>query len=47
MSETEKIVFRDIAQKIKHYNRKTTKGRLSGRDRYIKIDFDNDARNIF
>ena len=46
MSDTEKVVFRDILSKAGYYNRKPTKGRMSGRDRYIKNDLDNDVRRI-
>ena len=46
MSDTEKVVFRDILSKTKYYNRKPTKRRMSGRDRYIKNDLDNDVRRI-
>ena len=41
MKNTEKVVLRDMLQKTCYYIRKRTKGRLSGRDRYIKIDLDN------
>ena len=46
MSDTEKVVFRDILSKTNYYNRKPTKRRMSGRDRYIKNDLDNDLRRI-
>ena len=46
MSDTEKVVFRDILSKTNYYNRKPAKGRMSGRDRYIKYDLDNDVRRI-
>ena len=46
MNDTEKVVFRDILQKTSYYNRKRTKGRLSGRDRYIKKDLGNDVMKI-
>ena len=46
MSDTEKLVIRDILQKTDYYNRLPTKGRMSGRDRYIKNDLDNDVRRI-
>ena len=46
MSDTEKVVFRDILSKTNYYNRKPTKGRMSGRDRYTKNDLDNDVRRI-
>ena len=46
MSDMEKVVFRDILSKTGYYNRKPTKGRMSGRDRYIKKDLDEDVRRI-
>ena len=46
MTDTEKLVFRDTLQKTGYYNRKPTKGRLSGRDRYIKFDLDIDVSRI-
>ena len=46
LSVTEKVVLRDILSKTGYYNRKPTKGRMSGRDRYIKNDLDNDVRRI-
>ena len=46
MSDMEKVVFRDILSKTNYYNRKPTKGRMSGRDRFIKNDLDNDVRRI-
>ena len=46
MSDMEKVVFRDILQKTTYYNRIPTKGRMSGRDKYIKNDLDNDVRKI-
>ena len=46
MSDTEKVVFRDILSKTGYYNPKPTKRRMSGRDRYIKNDLDNDVRSI-
>ena len=46
MSDTEKVVFRDILSKTNYFNRKRTKGRMSGRDRYTKNDLDNDVRRI-
>ena len=46
MTDTEKLVFRYILKKTSYYNRKLTKGRLSGRDRYIKYDLDNDVARI-
>ena len=35
MSDTEKLVFRDILQKTDYYNRIPAKGRMSGREKYI------------
>ena len=46
MSDTEKVVFKDILSKTNYYNRKLTKGKMSGRDRYIKYDLDNDVKRI-
>ena len=45
MKDMEKIVFRDMLQKTKSYNRIPTKERLAGRDNYIN-DLDNDERKI-
>ena len=44
--DKDKKNFRDISQKTGCYNRKPTKGRLTGRDRYIKYDLDNDVSRI-
>ena len=46
MTDKDKFLFRDISQKIGYYNRKPTKDRLTGRDRYIKYDLDNDVSRI-
>ena len=46
MTDNDKLFFRDILQKTGYYNRKPTKGRLTGRDRYIKYDPDNDVSRI-
>ena len=46
MNDTEKVVFRDILQRTSYYIRKPTKSRLSGRERYIKNDLDNDVIKI-
>ena len=45
-TDTENIVFRDILQKTGFSNRKLTKGRLTGRDRYIKYELDNHVARI-
>ena len=44
MNDKDKLVLRDILQKTGYYNRKPTKGRLTGRDRYIRHDLDDDVR---
>ena len=41
MSDTDKVLFKDILSKTNYYNRKLTKGKMSGRDRYIKNDLDD------
>ena len=46
MTDNDKLIFRDILQKTGYYNRKPTKGRLTGRDRYIKYELDNDVSRI-
>ena len=46
MADKDKLIFRVILHKTGYYNRKPTKSCLSGRDRYIKIDFDNDVSRI-
>ena len=46
MNDQDKVVFRDMLQKIEYFNHKPTKGRLSGRDKYIEKNFDNDVRRI-
>ena len=46
MNDTEKVDFRDILQKTGYFNRKVQRGRLSGRDKHIKKDHDNDVKNI-
>ena len=45
MNDMEKV-FRHILQKTDYYKRLPTKGRMSGRDRYIKIDLDKEVRRI-
>ena len=46
MTDNDKVIFRDILQKTGYYNREPTKCRLSGRDRYIKNDLDNDVKKF-
>ena len=46
MNDMEKLVFRDILQKTDYNKRTPTKGRMSGRDKIIKIDLGADVRRI-
>ena len=46
MTDKDEIIFRDIFKKAVYHIRKPTKGRLTGRDRYIKYDLDNDVSRI-
>ena len=46
MSDTEKLVFRDILKKTGYYDRKPGKGKMSGRDIYIRYELDNDVSRI-
>ena len=46
MSDTEKVVFRDILSKTEYYTRKPTKGKPSGRDRYIRYELDDEVKRI-
>ena len=46
MTDKDKSSFRDILQKTGYYNRKFTKGRLTGFDRYFKYDLDRDVTRI-
>ena len=46
MSYREKVVFKDILSKTNYSNRKLTRRKMSGRDRYIKNDLDNDVIRI-
>ena len=46
MTVSGKFIFRDILQITGYYNRKPTKGPLTGPDRYIKKDLDNDVIRI-
>ena len=46
MTDKDKLIFRDILQKTGYYNHKPTKGRLTGRDRHIKYNLDNDVSRI-
>ena len=40
----DKVAFRYMLHKNEYYNRQPTKGRNSGRDRYLKNNLDNDVR---
>ena len=46
LSDKDKLIFRDILVKTGYYNHKHGKGRMQGRDRYIRYDFDNDVIRI-
>ena len=46
MNDKENLVFRDNLQKTNIYDHIPTKGRMSGRDKYIKKDLDKDVRRI-
>ena len=46
MIDKDNLIFRDILQETGYYNRKPIKGRLTGRDRYIRYDLDNDVSRI-
>ena len=46
MTKEDKLIFGDMLQKTGFYTRKLTKGRLTGRDRYIRYDLDNDVIKI-
>ena len=46
MTDNDKLILRDILQKTGYYNRNPTKGRLTGRDRYIKYELDKDFSRI-
>ena len=42
MNDMERLIFRDILQKNVYYSRIPSKGRMYVRDRYDKINLDND-----
>ena len=46
MTDTEEVIFRDISQKTNYNNRKRQKGSISGRDRYIQYELDNEVRRV-
>ena len=46
MSDMEKVVFRDILQKTNYNTYKRGKGNMSGRDRYIRYELDDEVRRI-
>ena len=46
MNDNGKIVFGDILLKTGYHTRMPSKGRMSGRDKYIQNDLDNDVRKI-
>ena len=46
MTDKDKLIIRDTLQKTGFYNRKPAKSCLTGRDRYIKYDLDNEVSRI-
>ena len=46
MSDKDKVIFRDILVKTGYYKHKPGKGRMQGRDRYIRYEPDNDVARI-
>ena len=46
MNDKDKVGFRDMLQKTKYYDGIPTKKRMSGCDKYIENDLDNDVRRI-
>ena len=46
MSDEDKVIFRDILVKTGYYKHKPGKGRMQGRDRYIRYELDNDVVRI-
>ena len=46
MSDKDKVIFRDILVKTGYYKYKPGKGRMPGRDRYIRYELDNEVRRI-
>ena len=46
MSDKDKVIFRDILVNTEYYKHKPGKGRMQGRDRYIKYELDNDVIKI-
>ena len=46
LSDKDKLIFRDILVKTGYYKHKHGKGRMQGRDRYIRYELDNDVIRI-
>ena len=46
MSDKDEVIFRDILVKTGYYKHKPGNGRMQGRDRYIRYEFDNDVIRI-
>ena len=44
MKDMDNVVFRDMLQKTDYYNRIPAKRRISGFDKYVKNNLDNDVR---
>ena len=46
MNDKDKVVFRDISLKTGYCNRVPSKGRMSGRDKFIQSNLDDDVSRI-
>ena len=46
MSDKDKVIFRDILVKTGYYKYKPGKGRMPGRDKYIRYELDNEVRRF-
>ena len=46
MNDIDKVVLRDMLTKTNYYERIPIRGRISGRDRYIKNNLDDDVRRL-
>ena len=44
LPDWDKLVFRDKLHNTEYYNREPKKGRISGRDKNLKIDLNNELR---
>ena len=46
MNDIDKVVLRDMLTKTNYYERIPIQGRISGHDRYIKNNLDDDVRRL-